>query len=114
MEIEIPKNYNVRRLRRWLNYELSSSVLFLLSWFWNITIILMFIAAFVFIPFMLKVLIEEKRFGWIIFFLVIVVMPIIIFFAVNMDSSYKYFLSLIILAFFYFYCFVLKLTIRDW
>lgn len=114
MEIEITKNYNVHRLQKWLDYELSTLILMLLSWFWNIAILLMIIAAFVFTPFMLKVMFEERRFGWITFFFLIVILPALGALFINIDSSYKFVIELIPLALFYFYCFVLRLAIKDW
>jgi len=114
MEIEISKNYNVKRLNQWLNYELSTSVLLLLSWFWGITILLMTITAILFTPFMLKILFQERRYGWIIFFVLIIIIPAICTYFLVKGTTYKFVLELIPLAFFYFYCFILKLTIRDW
>lgn len=114
MEIDISRKYNIRRLQHWLDYELSTSLLFFLNWFWNIAIVLMTIAAVLFTPFMLKVLIEERRIGWIIFFVIIVVIPVFILFILNMELTNKLFFGLIPLALFYFYCFLLRIVIRDW
>jgi hypothetical protein len=107
-------DYNVTRLQRWLDYELSTAMLLLLSWFWNLALLLMIIAAILFTPFMLKVLLDEKRFGWITFFIILVIMPIISFFIWDINSSYKFILELIPLALFYFYCFILRLAIKSW
>jgi len=114
MEIEIPKKYNVRRLQQWLDYELSTLLLMLLSWFWNIALILMIIAAILFTPFMVKVLFEERRFGWIIFFFLLVLLPASCSLLFDIGSSYKFIIELIPLALFYFYCFVLRIAIKDW
>lgn len=114
MEIEISRNYSVRRLQQWLDYELSTLLLMLLSWFWNLALILMIIAAFLFTPFMLKVLFDERRFGWIVFFFFLVILPASGVLFINIDSTYKFVIELIPLALFYFYCFVLRIAIRDW
>lgn len=114
MQIEISKNYSVRRLQQWLDYELSTIMLMLLSWFWNIALILTIIAAVIFTPFMLKVMFEERRFGWIVFFFLIVILPFVGILFFNIDSSYKFAIELIPLALFYFYCFILRLAIKDW
>ncbi len=114
MQIEISKNYNVRRLQQWLDYELSTIMLMLLSWFWNIALLLAIIAAVIFTPFMLKVMFEERRFGWIVFFFLMVILPAIGILFFNIDSSYKPVIELIPLALFYFYCFILRLAIKDW
>ena len=47
---------SLEKLSYWLNYEVSSGVLFLFSWFSSILVILTAIIALVFIPFMLKTL----------------------------------------------------------
>lgn len=114
MQIEISKNYNVRRLQQWLDYELSTFILMLLSWFVHIALLLAIIAAVIFTPFMLKVMFEERRFGWILFFFIMVILPAVVVLFFNIDLSYKYAIELILLALFYFYCFILRLAIKDW
>ena len=114
MEIEIEKNFNLRRLSYWLNYSLSSITLFWLSFFFNIALIIFSIAAIIFAPFMLKVLYEERKWGWIIFFIVIVVLPLATVFIFLFKTNYFQAIGLIPLAFFYLYCFLLRLTIVDW
>jgi len=114
MDIEISKSYSVRRLQQWLDYELSTSLLMFLSWFWNIALLLAIIASIIFTPFMLKVMFEERRFGWIVFFFLMVILPFVGILFFNIDSSYKFAIELIPLALFYFYCFILRLAIKDW
>jgi len=114
MEIEISKNYSVRRLQQWLDYELSTFILILFSWFVHIALLLMIIAAVIFTPFMLKVMFEERRFGWILFFFLMVILPAASIFIFNIGSTFKSVIELIPLALFYFYCFVLRLVIKDW
>jgi len=63
---------------------------------------------------MLKALLGEKRFGWVAFFIIMVVVPIIGFFILDINTSYKYALELIPLALFYFYYFILRLAIKSW
>ncbi len=112
--LEIDKNYNVKKLKRWLNYSLSSSTLYLLSWLWHFTLILLFGAAIMFVPFMIKILFEEKRIGWILFFIIIVLIPSILIYLFYKSSIYFRILELIPLAMYYFYCFLLRITIIDW
>lgn len=114
LEIEIDKNYNIKKLKYWLNYSLSSFSLYLLSWFWGVTIFLVIGAAIIFTPYMLKILYEERRIGWIIFFIIIVVMPLVIIYISFKGSIYLRVLELIPLATYYFYCFLLRITISDW
>ncbi len=114
MQIEVSKNYSVRRLQQWLDYELSTIILMLLSWFVHFAILLMILAAVIFTPFMLKVMFEERRFGWIIFFFIMVILPAVGTLFLSSDFSYKPVIELIPLALFYFYCFILRLAIKDW
>jgi hypothetical protein len=74
----------------------------------------MILAAILFTPFMLKVLFEERRFGWIIYFIIIVLIPVIAIYFFNFGLSYKPAFQLIPLGTFYFYCFTLRLAIKDW
>lgn len=114
MEIEITKDYNVRRLQQWLDFELSSSVMLVLSYFWSFTILLMALAAIIFTPFMIKVLWEERKHGWIIFFFFVVIVPIVLSFVFGFYAEYKSIAFLLSLAMFYFYCFILRLVVKDW
>lgn len=114
MEIEISKDYNIRRLQQWLDIELSTSMLLLLSWFWNFTIFISAIAAIIFTPFMLKILFEERKFGWIFLFIIFVTLPILWLLFGSYNSDYKFIFGLIVLGLFYFYCFVLRIVIKDW
>lgn len=114
MEIEISKDYNLRRLQKWLDVELSTSILIFLSFFANITIFLAAIAAVIFTPFMIKILFEERRFGWITFFVIVVLVPLGYTFLGKQNDSLNYIFQLVSLAIFYFYCFVLRISIKDW
>ena len=114
MEITISKNYNVKRLQYWLTYELSSSILLLLNLFYGVTIILAIIAAVAFTPFMLKILFQEKRFGWITFFCVLVMIPLVLVYLFFYESKLFMVWKYIPLAAFYFYCFILRIAISDW
>jgi len=113
MEIEISQNYNLNRLKQWLDYELSASTLLLLSWLWNFTVILAVVAAMLFTPFMLKILFEERKFGWIITFAVIVVVPLTSVFFIDVFYYKSVFIG-VTLIFFYFYCGVLRFAVKNW
>ena len=114
MEIEVDKNFNLRRLSYWLNYSLSSSVLFLLWYFTGLAILILSIAALIFTPFMLKVLFDERKWGWIIFFILLIILPMAGVFIFLFKTNYFQVIGFIPLAFFYLYCFLLRLTIVDW
>lgn len=102
------------RLQQWLDYELSTGVLIFLTWVWGSILLLLIVAAILFTPFMLKILWEEKRYGWITYFLIIVVIPLIISFLFETDSTYKFVFQFVPLGTFYFYCFTLRLAIKEW
>lgn len=69
--------YNPRldRLERWLNYELSAGTLFMVSFFYGFAFYLLGIAIIIFVPYMVYVLLKEKRFGWLGSFAVLILMP---------------------------------------
>ena len=114
MEIEIDKNYNVKRLRYWLNYNIGSMPLYLVSLFYVYAIIIFEAAAIIFTPFMLKILFEEKKWGWIIFFVVFVLLPIACIYIFTFKSNFFNVLKLIPLVLYYVYCSLLRLAITDW
>jgi hypothetical protein len=114
LEIQTPKYRRLLRLRHLLNYELSTSALFIL-WFLGTFIILpMAVSAIVFTTYMLRVLFSEKRVGWIIFFFILIIIPLAVTIFFLSNYSYQVYLFYIILIFFYFYCFVLKFVVPDW
>lgn len=71
-------------------------------------------AAKFFIPFIAYVLIVEKRYGWLISLVAFIIIPsIVIYFIVKDTFLGKYFLLLPFIAFF-FYCLLLKFSVREW
>lgn len=107
-------NYNVAKLQKWLDYELSGMTLLFLSYIFHATIYLAAIAAIIFIPVLLKVLIEERRFGWLITFFVFIVVPPSAASYVFGYSMWTLITVITVLGFFYFYCGLLRLVIREW
>jgi fatty acid desaturase len=79
----------------------------------GITIILAIIAATIFTPYMVYIFIKEKKIAWIISFLVVVIIPFIICIILGIKTGYVTVFILIPLGIFYFYCFVLKLTVNE-
>lgn len=82
----------------------------------NLPIVSFFIigVAKFFIPYISYVLIVEKRYGWLISLVVLIVIPsIIIYFIVKDLFLGKYFLLLPFVAF-YFYCLLLKFSVKEW
>jgi len=113
-EIQIlPSAVNLERLSRILSYHISTAVLFMASFFLPV-LPLAALAAVLFAPYMLFVLFQERKYGWVIFFLLFVLLPILPIILLFYHSDYFMILLSLPLAFFYFYCFFLKITIRDW
>lgn len=112
--IHINQNYNLTRLKKYLNYELSSSILFFLSFQGFIFIILASIAALIFTPFMLYVLFTEKKKGWIILFIIIVIVPIILLIVSSILFEFSRPLLFLSLGLLYFYFFLLRFEVNDW
>jgi len=120
MEIHVSKNYNIAKLQKWLDYELSSSVLLIFWYFLGFgilgTIILaaFFIAAILFIPLLVKVIWLERRIGWFVFFLIMVVGIPALFYQMLDGTSAGIVTTFTAIGSFYFYCAMLKLTIPTW
>jgi len=104
---------NLERLSLVLNFHLSTSVLYIISFFCPV-LFLAGLAAVLFAPFMLFVLFKENRYGWITFFILLVLLPVLIDVLFFYKTDAYLILLYLPLAFFYFYCFLLKITIRDW
>lgn len=72
------------------------------------------LAALLFTPYILKVLIKEKKYGWIILFIVMIIIPEILgYFIFKKTLAFEAAL-LIPLAFFYFYCYLIKFEVDKW
>jgi hypothetical protein len=108
---------NLERLRYWLRYELSGVVLFLAAWFGFIFYTLSVIAALAFTPFLLKVLFEEKKTGWITAYCIMVIIPaatVVLLVIFKGYSEVAGILTFVPLGGFYLFCFILKISIDDW
>lgn len=104
----------LERLGQFLNYELSTAALFFLYYFSMIGLPIIILAAIIFAPYMLFVLFKEKKNLWIIFFMILVLIPAGIIPLFFFDSAYFNVFMLIPLTLFYFFCFMLKFSVRDW
>jgi len=113
IEIISEQRYYLQKVSRYLNYELSTSLLCFLSYNWSITLFLAIIASTIFAPFMLYIFYRIRKFSWIISFLIVVVVPIIICLILGLKLGYLSAFILIPLGFFYLYCFIIKLMIND-
>lgn len=124
MEIHLKDNNDVERLQYWLNFELAGSILFLISFLHFIAIYFVGLAALALLPLLLKVLIRQKRYGWLIFFFVLVVIPAVLVYVVINYFNFNplstpllntsIFLSYIPIGMFYLYCTLLRWVIPEW
>ncbi|MDX1671426.1 MAG: hypothetical protein R3211_03735 [Balneolaceae bacterium] len=124
MEIHLKDNNDIDRLMYWLNFELAGSVLFLISFLHFIAIYFVGLAALAILPLMLKVLIRQKRYGWLAFLFILVGLPtLLVYLLINYGDLNNFptpllntsiFLAYIPIGMFYLYCFLLRLVIPEW
>jgi hypothetical protein len=105
---------HLQRLCTLLNFELSTSVMFLLQFLWQITLFLAAFAAILFTPYLLFVLLKEKKFVWLGLFIAIVLLPMLII--ILFLSEHLFYLAFIQvpLLLFYLYCFMLRFDANEW
>ncbi|MDZ7626133.1 MAG: hypothetical protein U5J96_16995 [Ignavibacteriaceae bacterium] len=103
----------LRRFRAILYFELSTAIAFILN-FWPINLYVIVGAAILFTPYMLYVLYKERKYGWIVIFFLVVVLPYpIIYLIVGEYILLTAWLLLPVIPF-YLYCFLIKFSVDDW
>lgn len=107
------EQYYLQKLNKYLNYELSTAVLYFLSYAGGITLTLAIIAAVIFIPFILYIFIKARKVSWLISFCVLVIIPVVGCIIIGLKFNHFLIFILIHLGFFYFYCFIMKLVINE-
>ncbi|MBU2494681.1 MAG: hypothetical protein KJ571_18825 [Bacteroidetes bacterium] len=110
----INQNYNLIRLKKYLNYEVSGLVLFILSFQVFIFIFLASAAVLIFTPFMLYVLYTEKKKGWLILFIIIVFIPLMVLIVSFIFIEFSRPMLFISIGLFYFYFFLLRFDVNEW
>lgn len=110
----IARKHELMRLRKLLNYEISTSALYVMSFMGFFFLYLAIIAALVFTPFMINVLYKRSEYGWIALFGIMIVLPVIILTIIAFPINSTLPLLLIPLPFFYLYCFLLKFSVNNW
>lgn len=113
-KIDLSQNYNLNQLKKFLNYEVSLSVLYLLSFLMAAFLFDAFAAALIFTPYMLYILFKEDKKSWIVIFIIIVIIPLIILIILTFLFTFDKSLLLIPLGLFYFYCFLLRFEVNSW
>jgi hypothetical protein len=104
----------VRRFRAILFYELSTSVAFVLFSFYPINLYVIIIVAILFTPYMIYVLIKERKYGWIAIFFFMVVLPYPVLYKIIGDYILLSGWMLLPIIPFYLYCFLIKFSVDDW
>jgi len=111
----------MQRLASILNYHLSITAIIIFLFFLGpiagamfLPDILAMIASILFTPYMLHVLYNEKKYGWIMFFSIIVIFPTLLSFCLLNSALFQSLINYSILGFVYFYYFLLRLTINEW
>jgi Mn2+/Fe2+ NRAMP family transporter len=115
LDINPPSNerYYLEKLAQCLNFHLSTGILFFLSFFWTIGLILIIIAAVIFTPIMLYLILKGGKASWLFSFIICVIVPLIISIILGLEFNYLSVFLLIGLLFFYFYFFVLRFVVND-
>jgi len=105
---------SLSRLRAILWFELSTSVLFIFISMGPFMIAIAIIAALIFTPYMLYVLIKEKRYEWITIFILMIVIPYIFILLIFYDYILLTAWLIIPVVLLYLYYFLLKYSVDDW
>jgi hypothetical protein len=104
----------IHRLNEILNYELSTSVIYMFMFFSSLFLPVVLLAIVLFTPYLLYVLFKERKFGWITAFFVLVILPYLIGILFLPSFSAAGMFSTMAMGLFYLYCFLLKMSTREW
>ncbi|MFO7845469.1 MAG: hypothetical protein R6V27_02835 [Balneolaceae bacterium] len=107
-------HFDVETLERWLTWELSGSVLFFLSFFRILALLLLAPLILLFLPVLIGTLWIERRYGWLLFLALFVVVPAVAIYFIIDSGQWFFALQFVPIGLFLFYCFLLKLTIPMW
>ncbi|HRN27679.1 MAG: hypothetical protein IT276_05940 [Ignavibacteriaceae bacterium] len=72
------------------------------------------IAAILFTPYIFYVLIIEKKYGWIITFFAMIILPLLFAYIIFRDALFFEALMLLPIGSFYFYCYLIKFEVDKW
>ncbi len=104
----------VRRFRAILYFPLSTSAAFFVQSIYPLNLYIIIALAILFTPYMLYVLIKERKYGWIIIFFLVVVLPYPVLYLIIGDYILLPAWMLLPIIPFYFYCFIIKFSVEDW
>lgn len=66
------------------------------------------------IPFIVYVLYKEKKYGWIVSLILLIILPSSVIYWLISDSVFSRYFLIIPFLLFYFFCLLLKFTVREW
>lgn len=80
----------------------------------SIIIVVIIAIAKLAIPFIIFVLYKEKKWGWIVSLILLIILPSSIIYWLIRDSVFSRHFLIIPFLLFYFFCVLLKYTVREW
>jgi len=80
----------------------------------QLVLIILIVLAIAFAPYVLYVLYRSNKTGWILFFFIIVGLPLVFVFINTGIEVLNTFLRFMPPLAFYFYCFLLRLSVNEW
>lgn len=80
----------------------------------KIPLVIIAVAAVLFTPFIFKVLIKEKKYGWIITFFAMIILPLLFAYILFRDALFFEAIILLPLGQFYLYCYLIKFEVDKW
>ena len=80
----------------------------------KIPLVIIAVAAVLFTPYIFKVLIKEKKYGWIIIFFAMIILPLLFAYILFRDALFFEAIILLPLGSFYFYCYLIKFEVDKW
>jgi hypothetical protein len=67
-----------------------------------------------FTPLFFYVLYREKRYGWLVSYFIMVIIPVILIFIIFQDNIVHIILFPVYMVPYYFYCFIIKFSVDEW
>ncbi len=104
----------LQKLAAVLKYELPAFVIIILMYIGNILAILITAAVILIVPFLTKIFVQEKKYGWLISYYLFIILPFILGFINIIDMKIMAYLNYLSLLSFIIYFFLLKLVIDNW
>ncbi len=80
----------------------------------KIPLVIITVAAILFTPYIFKVLITEKKYGWIITFFAMIILPLLFAYILFRDALFFEAIILLPLGSFYLYCYLIKFEVDKW